>query len=134
MDQAHDYDDDLDAPDEWPIQRRIIPAEQTELSPLANITSVWDMAHEPLKLRGRFAQSARPRHYRIERGEGFTRLRRIEARETEAHQEREIQRRARQVVPKPAASVRTRSEKLLALLAGTCNSRKDAGAAILTAS
>ena len=119
MDHANDYDDDLDAPDDWPIQRRIVPAEQTELSPVANLTCVWDMAHEPLMLRGRFTQAARPRHYRIERGNGVTRCRKVDEQDTEAYREREIQRRARQVVPRPSASLRTRSAKLLALLAGT---------------
>lgn len=37
MDHKNDLlDDDLDTRDCWPIQRRIIPVEQTELSPVAN--------------------------------------------------------------------------------------------------
>ena len=117
MDEFHDHDDDT--ADDWPTMRRIVPAEQTELLPDANLTSVFDLAHEPLKLRGTFTQRTRHPHYRIERGDGVTRYRQVEEQDTEAYREREIQRRARQVLPRPPASFRTRSAKLLAELAAS---------------
>lgn len=72
---------DTDDQNEMPIKRRIVPAEQTELSSLANLTSVFDLAHCPLNLRALFSYGERYPHYRIERGEGWTRFRQVEERE-----------------------------------------------------
>lgn len=99
-------DDDIDTRDDWPTKRRIVPAEQTELSPLANLTSVFDLAFAPLKLRRPFTTGTRHPHRRIERGDGVTRYRQLDERDTEAYREREIQRRARQVVPRPTKAAK----------------------------
>lgn len=97
---------DTDDQDEMPIKRRIVPAEQTELSVEANLTSVFDLAHCPIKLRALFSHGERYPHYRIERGEGWTRFRQVEERETEAWIKREENRRARQILPRPPKAAR----------------------------
>ena len=87
--------------DDWPVLHRAVPAEQSELSPDANLTSVFDLVHTPLRLREPIPQGTRCPHYRIERGDGVTRYRQVEERDTEAYRKREENRRARQVVPRP---------------------------------
>lgn len=66
-----------------------------------SITSVFDLAFAGLTLREPMPQGTRHPHRRIERGEGVTRYRQVEEQDTEAYKEREIQRRARQIVPRP---------------------------------
>jgi len=102
---------ELDDVDDMPVVRRIIPVEQTELSRRAHITSIWDLAFSPLKLRRKFGKGSRHPHYRIEHGEGLTRYRQLEARESQEWREREFQRRARQIVPSPLAMYRTTGAK-----------------------
>lgn len=94
-------DQDLDDRDIWPVEHRFTRADQAEMPPGLNITSVFDLAFASFTLREPMPGGIRRPHRRIERGDGVTRYRQVEEQDTEAYREREIQRRARQVVPRP---------------------------------
>ena len=79
-------------------------------------SSVFDLASAPLKIQLQQADKPRKgdpviRSRVIRRDGGLTRIM-IDERDTPEWQEREYQRRARQVLPPPPMSARTKSEKL----------------------
>ena len=79
-------------------------------------SSVFDLAAAPLKIQLQQADKPRKgdpviRSRVIRRDGGLTRIM-IDERDTPEWQEREFQRRARQVLPPPPMSARTKSEKL----------------------
>ena len=79
-------------------------------------SSVFDLAAAPLKIQLQQADKPRKgdpviRSRVIRRDGGLTRIM-IDERDTPEWQEREYQRRARQVLPPPPMSARTKSEKL----------------------
>ena len=79
-------------------------------------SSVFDLAAAPLKIQLQQADKPRKgdpviRSRVIRRDNGLTRIM-IDERDTPEWQEREYQRRARQVLPPPPMSARTKSEKL----------------------
>lgn len=85
-------------------------------------SSVFDLAAAPLRIQ--LQQSDKPRNGDpvirsrvIRRDGGLTRIM-IDERDTPEWQEREYQRRARQVLPPPPMSARTKSEKLKKMIGG----------------
>lgn len=85
-------------------------------------SSVFDLAAAPLKIQLQQADKPRKgdpviRSRVIRRDGGLTRIM-IDERDTPEWQEREYQRRARQVLPPPPMSARTKSEKLKKMTGG----------------
>ena len=85
-------------------------------------SSVFDLAAAPLKIQLQQADKPRKgdpviRSRVIRRDGGLTRIM-IDERDTPEWQEREYQRRARQVLPPPPMSARTKSEKLKKMIGG----------------
>jgi hypothetical protein len=85
-------------------------------------SSVFDLAAAPLKIQLQQADKPRKgdpviRSRVILRDGGLTRIM-IDERDTPEWQEREYQRRARQVLPPPPMSARTKSEKLKKMIGG----------------
>lgn len=80
--------------------------------------SVFDLA--VMQVRSvRLASEQRRRHSRVIEIEGGRRVRiMVDERETPEWQEREFQRRARQVVPRPPKAVETKGEKLKQMIGG----------------
>ena len=85
-------------------------------------SSVFDLASAPLRIQLQQADKPRKgdpviRSRVIRREGGLTRIM-IDERDTPEWQEREYQRRARQVLPPPPMSARTKSEKLKKMIGG----------------
>lgn len=85
-------------------------------------SSVFDLAVAPLRIQLQQADQPRKgdpviRSRVIRRDGGLTRIM-IDERDTPEWQEREYQRRARQVLPPPPMSARTKSEKLKKMIGG----------------
>ena len=85
-------------------------------------SSVFDLAAAPLRIQLQQADKPRKgdpviRSRVIRREGGLTRIM-IDERDTPEWQEREYQRRARQVLPPPPMSARTKSEKLKKMIGG----------------
>lgn len=85
-------------------------------------SSVFDLASAPLKIQLQQADKPRKgdpviRSRVIRREGGLTRIM-IDERDTPEWQEREFQRRARQILPPPPMSARTKSEKLKKMIGG----------------
>lgn len=81
-------------------------------------SSVFDLAAMSIKRVKLHSEAKRP-HSRLVELPGGRRVRTvIHETETEEWQEREFQRRARQVVPKPVQAMRTKSEKLKQMTGG----------------
>lgn len=81
-------------------------------------SSVFDLAAMSIK-RVKLASEAKRPHSRVVELTGGRRVRTvIHETETEEWQEREFQRRARQVVPRPVQAMRTKSEKLKQMTGG----------------
>lgn len=85
-------------------------------------SSVFDLAAAPLRIQLQQADKPRKgdpviRSRVIRRDGGLTRIM-IDERDTPEWQEREYQRRARQVLPPPPMSARTKSEKLKKMIGG----------------
>lgn len=80
--------------------------------------SVFDLA--VMQVRSvRLASEQRRRHSRVIEKDGGRRLRiMVDERETAEWQEREFQRRARQVVPRPPKAAETKGEKLKQMIGG----------------
>jgi hypothetical protein len=78
--------------------------------------SVFSLASVDLKLRGKTKPREYRFHRRIEQLQGRTRCTVISEHETPEGKEREFQRRAKQVIPKPPKSARTISKRFAALV------------------
>ena len=85
-------------------------------------SSVFDLAHAPVRIQLQQPDKRRRedpviRSKVIHREGGLTRIM-IDERDTPEWQEREYQRRARQILPPPPMSARTKSEKLKKMIGG----------------
>lgn len=107
----------LDDADDWPIKRHYTSAVPGQQSTKGLPSSVFDLAHVDLKLRNKSKFSECRTLHRIERLEGLTRCTVISEQETEEWKERELQRRARQIVPRAPKSAKTMSKRFAALVA-----------------
>lgn len=106
--------------DETPIHR-VINAIDAPAIEISGPRSVFELVQYPIQwLTPAQAQGpTRPRLARlVERGEGFTRCRLVPYLETREGQERELQRRARQVVPRAGQIAAKRALAHLSLFAG----------------
>ncbi len=110
-----DLDTDL-ADDDWDHPQHLwIKASEAMPQQVRAPASVFDLAFKPVRVRMPGHDSAAP-VTRVEREGGLVRLTRIQVQDTEAWQERERARRARQKPPKPVKKARTRGRKLLDLI------------------
>lgn len=103
--------------DDWPILQLCTiatPDRQQEVARL--VSSVFDLADTPLKLRSKAAMREHRHHCRIDRTDGVTRCTSMQHQDTAEWKEREAARRARQVLPKPPKTARTISKGLQALV------------------
>lgn len=107
----------MDARDRFdpPIIQRIVSAEDTDLPEFLTITSVFDLSFAELKLRpDTFTQGTPHPWRRLIRGDGWTRCEQIEERDTPEFIEREYQRRARQILPRPPKTAMARWSRFAA--------------------
>lgn len=107
----------LDDVDDWPIERHYTSAVPGQQTTRGLPSSVFDLAHVDLNLRNKSKFSECRTLHRIERLEGLTRCTVISEQETEEWKERELQRRARQIVPRAPKSAKTMSKRFAALVA-----------------
>ena len=112
--QTHSDDDET-------LIRRVINAIDAPAIEISGPRSVFDLAQSPIQWLT-IAQAQGPTRAKlarlVERGEGFTRCRLVPYLETREGQERELQRRARQVVPRAGQIAAKRALAHLSLFAG----------------
>jgi hypothetical protein len=104
-----------DEPDDWPIQQVQTQAAQCR-HPTSIVTSVFDLAHTPFRLRSEAKAKVSRKHHRIERLGDVTRHTRILEQDTNEWKEQEIRRRAKQIVPRPPKKARTMSKRFAVMV------------------
>jgi hypothetical protein len=113
--QTHSDDDET-------LIRRVINAIDAPAIEISGPRSVFELAQYSMiqfRITAQAQGPTRPRLARlVERGEGFTRCRLVPYLETREGQERELQRRARQVVPRAGQIAAKRALAHLSLFAG----------------